>query len=237
MKIERNIQGVPVLTSKDLTTPQSLLKAVKEFNTKPHTPDLITKTFQTIWTVRSEELKKQGVYVEFALLHCPYTQKKIQQLEKEGKRTGLRLLENNPSLLATLWPGMDVDINEGELEAINNKTVVLDWFNYENSIDAPHLNTTEEQLKQEFEKQGRQMLDITNDYLIAAQDSKLITDYYLGEVSTFTRGLYNGHVVSARFVPDGQLRVFSFLRPGSCGPILGGRSREGLIKKLKTLPT
>lgn len=104
------------------------------------------------------------------------------------------------------------------------------WFDYEASIDAPYLDTSEDQLLERTRKHGRKLLSL-NQYIVAFQDSKLFTDHYLDEKSTWARvaSRDGGRMVRARVSGDGYLNVIPYLEPDArpWRPFLGS------VKSLK----
>src|SRR3989344_2258372 len=95
------------------------------------------------------------------------------------------------------------------------------WMGTEKTINAPHLETNEDQAFAVISKNKR-LAQTLNVYVAAGQQSKLLTDQYLDEVSTWVRVLssrIDGKVVDAGFYPDGHCFVSWGL--GSQG-VLGG---------------
>lgn len=109
--------------------------------------------------------------------------------------------------------------------AVTNDKNSSGWFDYEVSIDAPYLDTTEGQLMDKISKDGREILSL-NQYIVAGQDSELLTGKYLDEDETWVRlgSRHVGHVVSADFSRGGCLYVGWFLGSDYHYPYLGGRS-------------
>lgn len=113
-------------------------------------------------------------------------------------------------------------VQEGNI--VTNDENPSGWFDYDISIDAPHLKTNEKQLFQEIASEGRKLMS-ENQYIIAGWDSKLFTGRYLDEDSTWARvaSRDDGRLVDVYFYSVGRLRVGSALRPGVRTPGLGGR--------------
>lgn len=219
-----------------MTTPEStqspsiapLEKVVREFVSTPHTPELYTVTFQAIWKGNQAILKQAGVDLKLTVPECPYTKEELLKLEEEGRRVGYLPVElstqKSRHLMAKIWPQMQShSVKEGN--QVTNEIDAFGWFDYEASIDAPYTGTNEAQLKDEFKRQGREVLNL-NQYIVASQDSKLFTGEYLDQNNTWVRLLgsrFGGSVVYARFHGDGRLNVFSRLRPRFHNEDLGGR--------------
>lgn len=106
------------------------------------------------------------------------------------------------------------------------------WIKIEANVDAPNRNTTEQQLKDHFESQGR-VGQREETYILGGQFSKRIYGRYFDETDTRSRllGSRRGDdVVLANFYSDGRLFVDRSLYPQSHNSLLGGRS-EGVPQK------
>lgn len=200
-----------------------LEQAVKEYKAKPHTPELVTQTHQAIWQARGEL-----VGATYEVTPCPYTQKELVDLETSGKRVGYLPTElatqQSRHILDEMFPKMGSEsVQKGNL--VTNDENPSGWFDYEAGIDAPYLDTKEEQLMERIAKDGRNILSL-NQYIVAGQDSKLFTGQYLDETRTWVRlgSRDEGRVVGASFFQFGYLRVGWDLDPAHRVPFLGGRS-------------
>jgi len=198
-------------------------QAVKEYQSKPYTPELVTQVYQTIWQERG---KLVGAIYEVP--PCPYTQEELTALEQQGKRAGYLPKElatqENRHLLGKMFPNLKsygVQVNNN----VTNDENPSGWFDYETGMDAPYLDTTEKQLIERIAKEGRKLLSL-NQYIIASQDNKLFTGPYLDEEATWTRlgSRHEGCVVSADFFQDGYLYVYWYLGSDYHDRGLGGRS-------------
>lgn len=207
----------------------SLKQVVGEFVTSPHTPELYTATFQQIWRVRQERLMQGGTMLDLEVAKCPYTQEEIDELEAEDRRPGVLPFElstqANRYLLGELWPNMRSYSVERD-HPVTNGANRHGWFDYDAQIDAPYTNTTEDKLREAIEYEERFGMDL-NEYIVAGQDSKLLTRKYLDQDRTYVRLLDSrrgGNVVRARFHAGGYLLVYWDLDPRARGSDLGGRS-------------
>ena len=109
------------------------------------------------------------------------------------------------------------------------------WFDYETQIEAPYLDTTEEQLIEKVAQDGRRLLSL-NEYIVASQDSKLLTGRYLDEGRYFnerkTSVRLGSHykdntiddVICASFGESGFFNFSCGAGPNSHSPDQGGRS-------------
>lgn len=194
-----------------------------EFNIQPHTPELVTQTFQAIWKARSEL-----VGAIFKVLPCSYTQEELTELKRRGMRVGYLppelATQQSRHILGEIFPAMQSHSVKEDNSVTNDKNP-SGWFDYETAIDAPYLDTKEGQLMDRIKKDGRRILSL-NQYIVAGQDSKLFTGQYLDEGRTWVRlgSRHDDHVVDADFTADGCLRVHWLLGPGYRSPSLGGRS-------------
>ncbi len=212
-------------------------QAIEEYQSQPLTPELVTKIHQTIWQARGEL-----VGATYEVIPCPYTQKELKDLEKKGRRAGYLPVEletqQSRHLLGQMFPQM-VNVSfiqsYGEIMQclISNTPVRNDesrfgWFDYETAVDAPYLNTTEEQLTKKVAKEGKSLLTL-NEYIVAGQDGKLFTGQYLDEEGTSARlGSHYGYDYGVRacFYQDGRLFVDRYLLSSNRSPDLGGRSSD-----------
>lgn len=197
--------------------------AVTEYKSKPLTPELVTKVHRTIWSKRGRLIGQT-----YEVTPCPYTSKELADLEHQGRRVGYLppqlATQQNRHLLGEMFPGMRSDSVQ-EDNPVTNDENPSGWFDYETSIDAPYLNTTEPQLRETVAKEGREPLTL-NQYIIASLDSELLTEQYLDEGATAARlgSRHGGRVVSAYFDQDGHLSVGWGLEPGGHYQWVGGRS-------------
>lgn len=192
----------------------------------PRTPDTITNTFASFWHERTLRLKNAGVPLDPTFEPCPFTQ---EEIDEPG--TGISYLppelatQEQRYLLGLMFPQMQShSVKIGN--TVNNEADRSGWFKYESVIDAPHRNTTEDALRIAVENEGRLGMNL-NEYIIASQDSKVLTGKYLDQTSTAVRLLGSrcgGRVVDAGFDDVGSLNVRSTLYPQDHGGRLGGRS-------------
>jgi len=206
----------------DLITP-----VIQEYN-KEHkrgtlTPELVTKTFQTIWQERG---RLAGI--KFEVTPCPFTKEELADLEKKELRLGYLptalATQESRHILGKMFPKMQSrSVQEGN--GVANDGNPFGWFDYEVSVNAPHTKTTVDELMNKLGKAKRQLLSL-NQYLIASQDSKLFKGQYLDEGNTRARvGSRSGSdLINAYIDPDGYLHVDWFLPRRDSYPDLGGRS-------------
>lgn len=198
--------------------------AIAEYKKSPLIPELVTKTFQTIWQERGKLL----VGVKFEVTPCPFTQEELARLEERGLRLGYLpqalATQESRHTLGEMFPKMQSgSVQKGN--AVTNDESPFGWFDYEASIDAPYLDTTEKQLMDKLGQAKRKLLS-ENQYIIAGQDSKLFVGKYLDEKSTFVRvgSRSGGDLVGVDFGSVGDLLVLWCLDPQRHDPSLGGRS-------------
>lgn len=205
-----------------------LREAIREYKTQPHTPELVTETWQARWQVWGERAGLSIVVPDF-----PDTQEGLAEREQKGDKPIYvppeLATQESRYLLAKIWPNVtSYSVQEGN--PVTNEVDHLGWKYVEASVDAPHRNTQEADLRKMFASQGREEMTLT-EYIIASQDSKLRTDRFFDEGATWSRLLGSrsmGGVVRALFGSDGRLRVYWGLAPQDSGPGLGGRSSVGV---------
>jgi hypothetical protein len=205
------------------TTINPVTQAIAEYRLHLPTRELVTQTHRVIWQARGEL-----VGVAYEVTACPFSAKELTQRKEKGIRVGFlpRGLEAQKSRhkLGEMYPGMrSFSVQKGN--PITNDKNSGGWFDYEEAIDAPYLDTNEEQLLKKLAKDGRKLLNV-NQYVVATQDSILFVGHYLDETRTYTRlsSRKNGHLVRVGCRPNGRLDVYSNLQTGAHGPGLGGRS-------------
>lgn len=196
---------------------------IEAYLNQPHTPELVTQTFQKIWQARGEI-----VNMSFDVTPCPYTQKELAELEQRGMRVGYLPSElatqQTRHVLGEMFPKMQSHSVQKD-NSVTNDENPSGWFDYEAAIDAPYLDTQEGQLVDRIKKDGRRILTF-NEYIVAGQDSKLFCGQYLDESRTWVRlgSRREGRVVCAGFLEGGRLGVSSVLAYDYHVTNLGGRS-------------
>jgi len=231
------VTELPVTSSEDYAAGESEPVAsqiersllVAEYKSQPHTPELVTATFQTIWDDRAERVADLLGGSLASVAGVDRTQEEIAQLEAEGRRLGYvppeLATQDKRHILGVMFPEMQCNgVRAGN--TVSNEQVRVGWFDYEAAIEGPHPDKTERELEVIFARTGRSGMNLT-EYVIAGQDSKLFTGKYLDQGTTSSRlpGSRNGgRVVNADFYPDGYLYVSSHLLPDSHYPSLRGRS-------------
>lgn len=219
--VSRIVTPEPQEPAEIVTTPLSI--AVSEYQTQPHTPELVTQTHQAIWKARGELIGATYEVIPF-----PYTQEQLADLEANGKRIGYLPAElatqQTRHKLGEMFPKMQShSVKEGNL--VTNDENPSGWFDYEAATDAPYLDTKEDQLMDKIKRDGRRILTL-NEYIVAGQDSKLFTGQYLDETTTWVRlgSRSDGRMVYARFRRGGGLDVRWDLDADDHYPHFGGRS-------------
>ncbi|MEU7815957.1 hypothetical protein [Pseudonocardia sp. NPDC049154] len=211
------------------------------------TPTHLTRVHQRIWTARGELAGRT-----FIVPACPSTVAELAALERAGRRVGYLPPEvatrSARHVLGTIFPLMRCYSLQPDTE-VENVAGRGGWFDYEAAIDAPYLGTDETALLERVAADGRALLTM-NQYIVAAQDSRLFTGRYLDEVRTWTRiGIrVTGRIVAARFDGDeiaeglggeesvpGSLLTGYDLHPDFTSPFTGGRT-SGVAAAERHLP-
>lgn len=217
-----------VETISEKEKPQDLLRAaIQEYKDQPHTPELITRVWQTIWGVDGQ---KAGLVIEVSV--CDRTQEELVKLEQEGRMLVYvppeLSTQENRHLLGEMFPKMKSYSTE-KGNPVTSEPNQYGWVDVEANVEAPNTNTNEGKLRSLFASQGREGVSL-NSYIIASQFSKRVEGKYFDEGLTWSRLLgsrLGRWVVSAlflRFNSDGRLRVCWVLLPLVRSPVLGGRS-------------
>ena len=220
--MSRNYKEAP----REIETTYILEHAVQEHNSKLHTPESVTKYWQTLWQVWEA---RAGLVIPVP--NFPDTKEGLAEHERKGDKViyvpeDLSTQEDR-YLLAKIWPEMGSYSTE-KGNTVKNQISRSGYLYIETSVDAPNLNINEEELKELFESQGREGMNLT-EYIIGSQDSKLISGRYFDEGSTVSSLLGSrrlARVVYANFVPDGRLEAVSSIGRRNRNLNLGGRSVE-----------
>lgn len=201
-----------------------------EDKSKLNTPESVTVNWQTRWTAWGEKIGLNITVPEF-----PDTLEGLTEALKRGDKPIYVPQELSSQaqrhLLDKIWPKMQSHSTK-EGNTVTNEVNHVGWRYTEYVTDAPHTNTTEKQLRDTFERTGREGLTVS-EYIIAAQDAKSLEGSYLDQGSTWSRLLGSrreGGVVSADFSPGGALRVGWDLRSGFHHSYVGGRSSQGVVR-------
>ncbi|GAY07625.1 hypothetical protein [Pseudonocardia sp. N23] len=200
------------------------------------TPGHLTALHQRIWDERAETAG-----LRLVVPPCPYSAAELAELEKAGRRVGYLPPEAatraTRHVLGTIFPSMGCYSLQPDNE-VENLVSRAGWFDYETAIDAPYAGTDEAELLEQVRAAGRDLLSM-NQYIVAAQDSRLFTGRYLDERRTWPRiGIrVSGRIVCARFDGDemaeglgdeppvpGSLLTGYDLHPDFRAPYTGGRS-------------
>lgn len=229
-KIETNAKAsVEVKSQAAVEAPQvaQILKDIaQEYNTRPHTPELVTRFWQTFL---ESSIKIQGLDIPVPVVSCDRTSGELEALKKENRMWVPEAKLTHPQL-GQIFPKM-------QSYAVQKDNTITDEFgqdakgvDVEADLDAPNRITTQKDLEKLFKSQGRKGMRLST-YILTSQASKILTGHYLDE-NTWSRllGSRSGdYVVDASFGSDGSLRVHWDLSPERRSPSLGGRS-EGVKK-------
>ncbi|MFZ5366098.1 MAG: hypothetical protein ACOZBZ_02295 [Patescibacteria group bacterium] len=204
-----------------------LEEAIQEYKTQPHTPELVTKTWERLWQVWGG-----GVNLNFIVPACNRPQEKLVELENLPEP---RMMIYCPDKIATpeglfllgeIFPHMESWSLEKGARVINEVNVG-GWYDIEARIEAPYTGTTEDGLRKLFASQGRTGQRLAT-YIIGAQFSFLITGHYFDDSRSRQSRLLGSRcwdrVLYARFHWSGRLIVFADLLPQFHDSLTGGRS-------------
>ncbi|OGH15100.1 MAG: hypothetical protein A2860_00210 [Candidatus Levybacteria bacterium RIFCSPHIGHO2_01_FULL_37_33] len=194
-----------------------------EYQTGPHTPELITSLWKAIWM---DSGRKIDAEIQVPLVDR--TEEEIKELEEQGRMMiyvprGIAT-QDTRHLLGRIFPKMQGN-SVKEQNPVANEGIESGWFDIESSLNSPNLKTTEEDLRELFKSQGKQGQTL-NQYIIGSQFLKLTTGHYFDE-DTYSRLLGSrcgGRVVHASFNRDGRLGVNWVLGPSGRDDRWGGRS-------------
>jgi hypothetical protein len=210
--------------------------ATAAFGSAATDPEAATRAFREIWRERGAVIG-----ADFDVAPCPYTEAELIALDAAGRRVGYLppelATQRSRHLLAAIFPLLrSFALLEGN--PVRNLDNPSGWFDYDATEEAPYLHTDEPDLLAAVAAEGRTLASL-NQYVVATQDSKLLTGSYLDERRTWSRfAHYLGEqMVCSRVdgaeppigerpeVPnEGCLLVAYDLGSGDRFDILGGRS-------------
>lgn len=204
-----------------------LQSVVREYNAKPHTSELVTNFWQTFLETL---IKTLGLNILVPIIVCDRTPEELEVLKKDG-RMWIPETKLTYAQLDKIFPKMGSHVLQQDRLIRDKFQQNAKGVDVEASIDSLNRKTEEKDLEELFKSQGRKGMRLST-FILTSQASKLLTNQYLDEGTTWSRLLgtrYGGFVVNANFKSDGLLRVGWDLRPQAREPGLGGRS-EGIKK-------
>lgn len=231
------------------TEPDSsqLAAAWQAYELSGHDPQALTRVHQMLWDQRAGSVQRQ-----VAVTPCPYSADELAAMEQLGNRPGYLPAEfatqESRHLLSEIFPKLR-SYAVLEDNVVTNDSNPSGWFDYETSVGCPYLHTTESELFDQVDADGRVLLNL-NQYIVASLDSRVLTGQYLDEAGTWIRtgSRVGGRIASARFDGDemapglgdelpveGCLLIGYDLGSDDFGPSHGGRSsavrleRRGVI--------
>lgn len=205
----------------------SLGLATEEYRGSPVSPEKVTTFWQAFW---AENGRKVGISI--SVPECPFTREQLENIRRINK--GPIYIPNELStqrdrhLLGKMFPKMQShSVEEGN--TVTNEVARSGWRQFDMSVDAPHLGTDENQLREVMVSHGDEEPSL-NEYIVASQASKLLTGKYLdeGTRSRIFGSRVDGGVVRARFYSGGCLSVHSFWYSDDRLSYLGGRFSRGV---------
>lgn len=189
-----------------------------------------------IWRVRGER-----VGARYAVPQCPYSETELAVITASGGRMAYLPPElasqHARNLLGAIFPLLRCyAVHAGN--AFPNTADRVGWFDYDAGIDAPYPDLDERGVRSVLAAAGRELLSL-NQYIVASQDSQLLTGQYLDERRTWARvgTTFDGHAIAVRFdgpemaeglgdeePVEGSLLVAYDLHPDDHGGMLGART-------------
>ncbi|GAA1857511.1 hypothetical protein GCM10009836_42150 [Pseudonocardia ailaonensis] len=216
--------------------PVTLEDAMAAYRANPTDPDVVTSAFREIWRERAA-----AAGTVHDVPPCPYTAAELAAVDAAGRRVGYLPAElatqRTRHRLAAIFPLLrSFALFEGN--PVTNLDNPSGWFDYDAGTDAPYLGSDEHDLVAAVAAEGRTLASL-NQYIVATQDSKLLTGRYLDERVTWSRFAHyiGGRMVCSRVdgpeppaadrpeePNEGSLLVAFDLGPGDRVDYLGGRS-------------
>ncbi|MDO8620719.1 MAG: hypothetical protein Q7R31_00320 [Candidatus Levybacteria bacterium] len=216
----------------------SLPSVTASVEVKPFSPEAVTNYWRT-------KLQADGkrIGLSISVPDCSWTEAEIRKpmVDVKGNEVPSMLVYVPQELM-----GKEGLVRLGQMyPKMNNWSVQEDtsvqnspdankkggWVKVEAIVDAPNLNTTQEDLEQHA-KDKKYFAQTLNTFILASQANKDLTGRYLDEGSTWSRLLGSRRasgVVHADFGSGGYLFVGWGLGPQGHGSGIGGRFEE--VKK------
>ncbi len=111
-------------------------RQLKEYRSKLHTSELITRIYQAIWLERGKL-----VGMVFDVSPCPYRQEELTTLEQQGKRVGYLpaelVTQQSRHILGKIFPKMG-SYSVKKDNFVTNDENLSGWFDYETEVGAPY---------------------------------------------------------------------------------------------------
>ncbi len=206
--------------------------AIAQLLADPGSPAAHTRAQRAIWAARASEQ---------VVPECPFTSEELAAAAAAGRQIGYLPPQLSGaagrSRLAQIFPQMSsFALHPGA--PFTNDVDVAGWFDYDAGPDAPNTDLDEPTLLARLEDEGRRLLTL-NQYIIAAQDTKLLTGHYPDERRTWTRvgTRQDGGMIMARFdgpemaegmgdedPVDGSLLIAYDVEAGDHFAVLGART-------------
>ncbi|MCU1394822.1 MAG: hypothetical protein JWM34_3250 [Ilumatobacteraceae bacterium] len=212
------------------------LASIRAFATLTPTADAATRIHQAIWAERGT-----SVAMTFAVPACPYTSGELVELRSAGREVAFIppevATQSDRHILGLMFPLMGCYSLHAD-NVVPNDANYSGWFDYEAAIDAPWGDTDEGLLIEHVGAAGRNLMSL-NQYIVASQDSRLLTGRYLDERRSWSRigARVSGRVVAVRFDGDeiaeglgdetprsGALLTAYDLGADNRAPVIGGRT-------------
>lgn len=210
-----------------VTPAEALKNLAQEYNTNPHTPELINRFWKTFLET---SIRTQGLDISVPAIECDRTLVELEALRKND-RMWVPETKLTYSQLDKIFPKMESHVLQQDRLIKDEFEQDAKGVDVEASIDSPNRKTKEKDLEELFKFQGRKGMRLST-FILTSQASKLLIKQYLDEGNTWSRFLgtrYGGFVVNAYFKSHGLLYVRWDLRPQAQKSNLGGRS-EGVKK-------
>lgn len=195
-----------------------------EYQSNQHTPEFLTSTWQTIYTVWS---KDQNLGIE-EIPPCDRTLEEIQELENKG-----RMVFYLPQELYEWGNGYFLETRKANAEHRNFVSTLKDvnklhgWLDIDAGADASYMGTSEAELKEIIEPEGRVGANV-NAYVVSSIFCKKVSGLYLDENGTKSRLLgttmNNNGAVIFYYQRGGPFGVKFSSNPNEKNQKLGGRS-------------
>lgn len=212
-----------------------LRQAVHELSKNPFNPEAVTNFQQAFWQVpRGEE------GLTFDIAPCTVTKEQLEKpfIDIKGKELppltiGIpEELRGKEGLikLGKMFPESKSSYSVQGNTPIKDEFGKAGYIRLEGVVDAPNLDTTEDQLREHYKSQGVRGQRLRT-YIIASRQMKILKDKYFDQGATWSRLLGSrdgGVIVSAGCGSHGRLSVYRDLAPLRHDLDCGGRSEEVL---------
>ena len=162
----------------DIRFSNSLRKAAREYKRAPQRPELATQFWQELIATAVE---KSGAGVAIPIVpDCDWPERDIKAELQKG-RSLVYKFGLGYDKYGSIFPEMEIWLVQYRVPVpVTDENQTSGWVSTETIVDAPYRNTTEDQLRAQFAREGRTGATLET-YILASQANKVLNGRYLDE--------------------------------------------------------